>query len=232
MGEPRLRLLPNDPPRVRTSRMPRGCALRWRSAFEDQAAHHPALSVFVTQRSFVRVCAQAGSDLENEVGGVLAGKWRVDGASGEKFVVVEGVLPAPHTRHGSTYVTFTQDSLVALNDALEMRYPGKQMVGWYHTHPRMGVFLSTYDTWLHEHFFPEPWQVALVVEPVAATAGFFIRQRQELLDPTRYFGFYELDGNDGRSMVYWNNLNQLVEEKGEKTRQQHPRAHATFLYKE
>src|SRR4030067_1587644 len=94
MGEPRLRLLPNDPPRVRTSRMPRASALCWRSAFEEQAAR-PGLSVFVTQRSFVRVCAQAGSDLENEVGGVLAGKWRVDGASGEKFVVVEGGVPAP-----------------------------------------------------------------------------------------------------------------------------------------
>jgi proteasome lid subunit RPN8/RPN11 len=185
--------------------MPRASALCWRSAFEEQAAR-PGLSVFVTQRSFVRVCAQAGSDLENEVGGVLAGKWRVDGASGEKFVVVEGVLPAPHTRHGSTYVTFTQDSLVALNDALEMRYPGKQMVGWYHTHPRMGVFLSTYDTWLHEHFFPEAWQVALVIDPHAQEGGFFIRSEDGALDPQRYFGFHELVGAKKGSVVHWENM--------------------------
>jgi proteasome lid subunit RPN8/RPN11 len=185
--------------------MPLARALHWRSAFEEQAAR-PALSVFVTQRSFVRVCAQAGSDLENEVGGVLAGKWRLDGASGEKFVVVEGVLPAPHTRHGSTYVTFTQDSLVALNDALEMRYPGKQMVGWYHTHPRMGVFLSTYDTWLHEHFFPEAWQVALVIDPHAQEGGFFIRSEDGGLDPRRYFGFHELVGVKKGSVVHWENM--------------------------
>jgi hypothetical protein len=79
----------------------------------------------------------------------------------------------------------------------------------------MGVFLSHYDTWLHSNFFPEPWQVALVVEPVSSTAGFFVRQKNGILDPTRYFGFYELDGNYGRSMVNWTNLSLLEEEKGE-----------------
>ncbi len=54
-----------------------------------------------------------------------------------------------------------------------------------------------------------------MVEPVSATAGFFIRQKDGLLDPMKYFGFYELDGNYGRSMVYWTNLRQLEEEKGD-----------------
>jgi proteasome lid subunit RPN8/RPN11 len=205
MGEPRLRLLPREPQRVRTSRIPRACALRWRSPYE-QEAEPSAVSVFVTQRSFVRVCAQAGSDLDNEVGGVLAGKWRVDADSGETFVVVEGVLPAPHTRHGSNFVTFTQDSLVALNDALEERYPRKQMVGWYHTHPRMGVFLSSYDAWLHENFFPEMWQVALVIDPHAQDAGFFIRSQAGVLDTRRYYGFHELLGDKKRSIVHWENM--------------------------
>jgi proteasome lid subunit RPN8/RPN11 len=205
MTEPRLRLLPREPQRVRTSRIPRGRALRWRSAY-DFETEAPAVSVFITQHAFVRVCAQAGSDLENEVGGVLAGKWRLDADSGETFVVIEGVLPAPHTRHGSNFVTFTQDSLVALNDALDEKYPKKQMVGWYHTHPHMGVFLSSYDTWLHEHFFPEMWQVALVIDPHAQEAGFFIRSQGGALDPRRYFGFHELLGTKKRSIVHWENM--------------------------
>ncbi len=190
---------------MRTSRIPRACSLQWRSPHEPEA-DTPAVSVFITQRAFVRVCAQAGSDLENEVGGVLAGKWRLDANSGETFVVVEGVLPAPHTRHGSNFVTFTQNSLVALNDALEERYPGKQMVGWYHTHPHMGVFLSSYDTWLHEHFFPEMWQVALVIDPHAQEAGFFVRSQDGSLDPRRYYGFHELLNAKKRSIVYWENM--------------------------
>lgn len=61
----------------------------------------PAVSVFMTQRAYVRGCAHAGSDLKNEVGGALAGKRRVDTESGRTFIVIEAVIPARHTRQGS-----------------------------------------------------------------------------------------------------------------------------------
>jgi hypothetical protein len=101
------------------------------------------------------------------------------------------------------------------HDEIEKNHSGKRIVGWYHTHPRMGIFLSHYDTWLHHNFFPEPWQVALVVEPHKSLAGFFIRRDDDALDPTRYFGFYELNGNMGRSMVEWQNLQVLEIVKGQ-----------------
>ena len=63
---------------------------------------------------------------------------------------------------------------------------------------------------------PEPWQVALVVEPHSASGGFFVRQNNGVLDPSRYFGFHELDGHFGRTMVFWSNLS-LFEEEGAKT---------------
>jgi proteasome lid subunit RPN8/RPN11 len=213
MVERRLHLHPVEPQPELTSRMPGAHALRWRSAAEDEGGRS-AVTVFLTQWSYVRMCAHAGSDLQHEVGGVLAGKWRVDAASGEKFVVIEGVLPAPHTRHGSTYVTFTQDSLVALNEQLEERYPGKKMVGWYHTHPRLGIFLSTYDTWLHEHFFPEPWQVAVVIDPLATEGGVFVRTPEGSLDPQRYFGFCELTDSGRRTVVHWKNLQPEADANG------------------
>ena len=134
------------------------------------------------------------------------GQWRADAGSGEQFIVIEAVVPASHVRHGSTYLTFTQDTLVAMHSELETRYPGKTLLGWFHTHPRMGVFLSSYDTWLHMHFFPEPWQVALVIEPHGASGGFFIRQPGDRLDPHRYFGFHELVPFERNSVVYWGNL--------------------------
>jgi hypothetical protein len=101
---------------------------------------------------------------------------------------------------------------------MDEHYPDKQIVGWYHTHPGMGVFLSSYDAWLHHHFFPEPWQVALVIDPLSPAGGFFIRQVDGTLDPGRYFGFHELDVNSAESFVGWNNLQQespATENKGE-----------------
>jgi len=196
-----------------TTPLPAKKASRWNSPY-DAGSLRPIVSVFMTQQAYSRICVHSVSDMKNEVGGILIGQWCVDEGQ-EQFVVVEHALPARHTRQGSVYLTFTQQSLVDIHDQIDSNYKGLKIVGWYHTHPSMGVFLSHYDTWLHSNFFPEPWQVALVVEPVSAAGGFFVRQRSGLLDPTRYFGFYELDGNYGRSMVYWTNLNQLEEAKGD-----------------
>jgi proteasome lid subunit RPN8/RPN11 len=165
-----------------------------------------AVTVFVSPRAFVRVCAHAGSDLENEVGGALLGQWRIDPEAGREYVVVDATLRARHTRFGSSFLTFTTESLVALHEEKDARYPEKDLVGWYHTHPGMGVFLSGHDLWLHRHFFPEAWQVALVVEPHSASGGFFVRGTDGSLDAHKYVGFYELMRAGSAGVVHWGNL--------------------------
>jgi proteasome lid subunit RPN8/RPN11 len=190
--------------------MPLSGARRWFSPDEEQGSP-PYTPVFVAQNAYLRLVEHATSDLQQEVGGILVGNWSRDVETRQQFIVVEVALPARFTRQGSVYLTFTQDSLVDIHTEMDEHYPGKQIVGWYHTHPGMGVFLSPYDTWIHHHFFAEPWQVALVIDPHSATGGFFIRQVDGVLDPARYFGFYELDGNSGQSVVHWNNLQQEPE---------------------
>lgn len=184
---------------------PLDSALRWDSPYDDGEVQ-PVVKVFFAQPAYARVHIHAASDLENELGGILVGQWCLDPLNGSRFVVIENVLRARYTRHSRVTLTFTQDSLVHFHTIIEQRFAGKQIVGWYHTHPRMGVFLSQYDTWLHEHFFTEPWQVALVVEPFSCLGGFFIRQKDGLLDPSRYFGFYEMNGRLGHSTIRWQNL--------------------------
>jgi proteasome lid subunit RPN8/RPN11 len=216
---PRIRLSPPEEVQPQLAHIPTKHAHRWYSPFEIgngafySAANSkpaPGVAVFMTPRAYVRCCAHAGSDLDNEVGGALVGKYRADSETGETFIVIEAALPARHTRQGSSYLTFTQDSLVAFHDDLDERYPGRELVGWFHTHPRMGIFLSGYDVWLHENFFPEPWQVALVIEPHSSQGGFFIRQPEGQFDPRYYFGFYELAKHKRRSVMCWSNLHPEV----------------------
>ncbi len=52
-------------------------------------------------------------------------------------------------------------------------------VGWYHSHTRSEVFFSDADIAIHKHFFPEPWQIGLVLKPHTfepMRAGFFFRE--------------------------------------------------------
>lgn len=190
-------------------------ALRWYSLYDGRIASDP-LQIFITQAAFLQVCAHAGSDLNCETGGWLLGKWRMDHGEDQQYIVIEKILPAPYTRRGRVYLTFTQDSQVAMYDTLEQEYSEKILLGWYHTHPGMGVFLSRYDLWLHEHFFPEPWKVALVVEPRRQMGGFFIRKTDGGMDPYRYSGFYELNNHSSHSVVDWTNLYDLPIQTGQK----------------
>jgi proteasome lid subunit RPN8/RPN11 len=207
----RIRLLPPNNPAPRLASLPLENTRRWISAYEDDGNSAP-VSVFLTQKTFQQVMEHASSDLEKEVGGILLGKWCLDSETTRQYIVVTASLPARFTQHGSVFLTFTQDSLVDIRAKIDEEYPEDVIVGWYHTHPRMGVFLSQYDTWLHEHFFPELWQVALVIEPHSEVGGFFVRQAGGVLDPDRYFGFYELDDIARPSIVHWNNLQQGMAE--------------------
>jgi proteasome lid subunit RPN8/RPN11 len=210
----KVNVSPPDMTQPITTPFPADKASRWDSPY-DGGRLEPLVDVFLTQPAYSRICVHSASDLQNEVGGVLVGEWCVNARQGEQFIIIEHALPARHTRQGSIYLTFTQESLVDIHEQIDTHHQGKKIVGWYHTHPRMGIFLSHYDTWLHNNFFPEPWQVALVVEPHTSLGGFFVRQRAGILDPGRYFGFYELDGSFGRSMVHWKNLIQIEEQQKE-----------------
>ena len=199
-----IRIAPPETGRPEAVAQPLEFAQRWDSPF-DGSGLKPNVSVFVTRPAYIRICVHACS-AEVEVGGALVGQWCQDEQTGQQFVVVKHVLPARHTKQGAVYLTFTQETILDFHAQIDKRFEGDKIVGWFHTHPRMGVFLSHYDTFLHHNFFPEPWQVALVVEPFSSVAGFFIRQADGIFDPSRYFGFYEMDGSNGRSIVRWQNL--------------------------
>lgn len=203
--QPREELKPSPAP------MPIDSAQHWCSPFDGNGLE-TAVKVFVTQPAYAIVCVHAAGDMDQETGGVLVGQWCADVDTNEQFIVIEHALPARYTRQGSVYLTFTQDTIVTFHNEIEKRYPGKQIVGWYHTHPKMGIFLSHYDTWLHSNFFPEPWQVALVIEPHKKLGGLFIRQTDGDFDPARYFGFYELEDNPQWSIVHWNNLQHVIDD--------------------
>jgi proteasome lid subunit RPN8/RPN11 len=201
----------------RKARIPLHRAQRWIA--DGEKNRKPRVEVFVTQAAFRVINEHANSDLDNEVGGWLAGRWCRDIETKAEYIVVEALLPAQQVRSGSTFLTFTHDSQVAMLSALEEKYSKKGIIGWYHTHPRMGIFLSGYDVWLHDHFFPHPWQVALVIEPHSHAAGFFVRSEKGELDSRKYQGFYELLNRNNDSIVDWKNFHQ--EKKKEAKEEKH-----------
>jgi proteasome lid subunit RPN8/RPN11 len=202
----RLQLKQETEMAPRNSRIPVRRSLEWIPKQKNDILEEPLVKVFITQDAYIRICAHAGSDLDNEVGGWMAGKYCRDNATKEQFVVIDTILAAPYTEQGAAHLTFTSNTQIALFNFLERYHPDKELLGWYHTHPKMSIFFSSWDEWLHKNFFSKPWQVALVVEPYTSAGGFFIRQNNGELDTRVYFGFHELLNKEKKSKVFWKNL--------------------------
>jgi len=74
------------------------------------------------------------------------------------------------------------------------------VLGWYHSHPGLGLFLSGYDRRLHAQIFGhEPWSVALVIDAIADTRAFFWRRGGEVIQCAETAGSVDspADGNGG-----------------------------------
>lgn len=109
----------------------------------------------------------ARSSSKAEVCGVLIG------AESGNETFVEASIPGAKAVQGGTHVTFTQDTWEHIYRIKDRDYPEARIVGWYHSHPGFGVFLSDHDTFIHKNFFSAPRQVAWVYDPHSDEEGCF-----------------------------------------------------------
>jgi len=55
----------------------------------------------------------------------------------------------------------------------DKKFENLRIVGWWHTHPGLGCFLSDVDLKTQRYFFPESYHVALVLDPINIEFKFF-----------------------------------------------------------
>ena len=107
-----------------------------------------------------------------EVCGVLVGNVYRDRHGA--YLHVEASIRGTHAAGRTAQVTFTAETWDHINEELERNHPGRRILGWYHTHPGFGIFLSEMDLFIQNHFVPEPWQVAYVYDPKRHEDGVFL----------------------------------------------------------
>lgn len=120
---------------------------------------------------------------ENECGGLLIGNVYVAEHNGRDvtFTAVVDAVPADEAAAGPTFVEMGVADLLAVTDHLRRlreQHDGREaadlrIVGWYHTHPGFGVFMSGTDQSTQRHVFGMPWQVAVVYDPLNGEYGVF-----------------------------------------------------------
>ncbi|MBN1901215.1 Mov34/MPN/PAD-1 family protein [Candidatus Sumerlaeota bacterium] len=127
--------------------------------------------VHFTKDAYKDMMDHAGQTDEVELGGVLIGDMFRD--SQGPYLDIIGSVPAEGSNNYGAQITFTHESWNHINKIKDEKYPDSRIVGWYHTHPGFGVFLSSMDSFIQENFFNEPFQVAVVIETKSKSEGCF-----------------------------------------------------------
>ncbi|MGC1120522.1 MAG: Mov34/MPN/PAD-1 family protein [Candidatus Methanofastidiosia archaeon] len=130
------------------------------------------LIVYIDEMVLNGIFEHASHYGKNEAIGKLVGKPYIYPRLKYMFVTIWGYVPVESI---STSISVKYSSRAAEHLAKDLLedYSEDMVVGWYHSHPRMGCFLSSRDVETQQRNYPEWYQCALVVDPYSNEFKFF-----------------------------------------------------------
>lgn len=137
-----------------------------------QGARNAGFQVVLDRAALDAIHEHGKSRTDVEICGVLVGRLYRDRFG--PYLLVRDIVRGDEAAERAAQVTFTAQTWERIHAEMEKRFPEEKIVGWYHTHPGFGIFLSGMDLFIQEHFFNLPWQVAFVYDPVGGDEGAFI----------------------------------------------------------
>jgi proteasome lid subunit RPN8/RPN11 len=122
--------------------------------------------VFITSRVIDRISRDVNRPVERI--GLMMGTLE------NQSLWVNDIVPGGNETSEVSCVFPPQRLAEVANDILEGRIKGR-IVGWYHSHPGHGLFLSQTDLETHMQFYQfSPYALSLVVDPKSAEFGIWI----------------------------------------------------------
>ena len=130
-----------------------------------------AFRISIVECAYQDIQQHAKENASIEICGVLIGNIFKD--EDGPYLRISASVRGEYASNSAGQVTFTQETWAYINEIKDSKHPEERIVGWYHSHPEFGIFLSPQDNFIQKSFFSEPWQVAFVVDPISNMEGFF-----------------------------------------------------------
>ncbi len=124
--------------------------------------------LYISSSALQKMDSHSNTDLSNEVGGFLVGKIN------KGITYVDDFIPAKSGESKSSSFKFTDEDWNSLYKEIE-KSSDAELIGWFHTHPNFGAFLSTYDEFIQNNFFSDNGRVAIVFDPIRQEWSAFIQ---------------------------------------------------------
>lgn len=129
--------------------------------------------VFVAQKAEFELIRHLSIDRYTETGGVVVGEAYFCPETQEHYTEIVGSIAATHTVGNAVHFQFTPECWSSIFKNQKQHYPGTTIVGWYHSHPNHGIFLSGTDLNTQRLSFNKIWQIAVVFDPQRKEIGYF-----------------------------------------------------------
>ncbi len=144
-----------------------------------QSFVHKNVQLCVDESAIHRLKNHLSQDTSKETGGILVGNLSVNSKIDNYYIEITGAIAAPKTIGNRSTFRFTPHCWSAILKEQKEFYPQTQIVGWYHSHPNFGVFLSGVDLETQRDCFNQPWHIAVVYDPIRDEIGFFCGAKGE-----------------------------------------------------
>ncbi|MCI0481454.1 MAG: Mov34/MPN/PAD-1 family protein [Candidatus Dadabacteria bacterium] len=140
-----------------------------RPELKKRAKESQPLDLYLALKVEERIRRQA-KDSPDEIMGLLIGEVRVHRGN---YCAVARDIATSKLDADSVHVQFDRAAMDGLAAALDSLPGDYIIVGWYHSHPGHGCFLSPTDIATQSSQFAEPYHVALVIDPVKEECAAF-----------------------------------------------------------
>jgi len=203
-------------PEPRSQAMPMDRAILWNPSLPGVKASagssRAPYPIFFQQEAVIALQEHVKSSPTQAIFGFLIGDLYRDPESGVLYSIIDKTLKLSQAIYGDK----TEVVVARLWDRMQeqLAKAAGTLLGWYHSHPGQGGYLTTHDVETHEKYFTDPWHVAILVAAEAGgVTGKFFRTTQGNDDWHKTpLPFYELlqpesikpDGKK-RSFIVWRN---------------------------
>ena len=147
--------------------------------------------IYISQNVYKEIHRFTKDKKTDESGGVLLGN--VVEEFGKTYIVIKAFTEAKYCDATPTTLKFTHETWEYIHKEINKNYPDYKIVGWIHTHPDFGIFLSDYDMFIQENFFQDENQIAYVVDPIQKIEGFYF-WKDGKVEPCKNFYVYDKTG--------------------------------------
>lgn len=121
----------------------------------------------------------AAKNIEKKRSAILLGDWSI--LDGRYVITIQAWIKAKHTQYRKGTVIFTERTLKHAQRMQQAKYPSLKVIGWYRTNPGADVIFDKPDRLIHEKFFNEEWQVAVISDPLLLKTSCFAWYNRRIL---------------------------------------------------